>query len=138
MKQMVLDFFDADRLINAKMVKKGQSVNATFNMNTLAAFLKILKQQRPHRAEQGWMFDWDNAPVHTAAVVWKWLSNHESRYTNIPCLCLIWLRQTISCNPEKNYLLNVLSLTQEAMKTTLDGVQHIIIKDQFAAVIRRW
>ena len=58
MKQMVLDFFDADRLINAKMVKKGQSVNATFNMNTLAAFLKILKQQRPHRAEQGWMFDW--------------------------------------------------------------------------------
>ena len=26
MKQMVLDFFDADRLINAKMVKKGQSV----------------------------------------------------------------------------------------------------------------
>ena len=56
MKQMVLDFFDADRLINAKMVKKGQSVNATFIVDTLAAFLKILKQQRPQLVEQGWIF----------------------------------------------------------------------------------
>ena len=69
MEQMVLDFFNAGRLINTKMFKKGQSVNATINVETLAAFLKILKQQRPHRAEQGWMFDWDNAPAHTAAAV---------------------------------------------------------------------
>ena len=55
MKQMVLDFFDADRLINAKMVKKGQSVNATFNMDTLAAALTIFKQKRPQMVEQGWI-----------------------------------------------------------------------------------
>ena len=100
MKQMVLDFFDAGKLINTKMFKKGQSVNATINVETLAAFLKILEQQRPQLVEQAWMFDWDNAPTHTAAIVQKWQSDHESRYLNIPRICLIWLWQTISCNPE--------------------------------------
>ena len=56
-KQMVLLFFAADRLIYTKMVKQGgQSVNATFNVDTLDAFLKILKQQRPQLVEQGWIF----------------------------------------------------------------------------------
>ena len=55
MKQMVLDFFDTDRLINTKMVKKGQYINATFNMDTLAAALTIFKQKRPQMVEQGWI-----------------------------------------------------------------------------------
>ena len=55
MKQMVLDFFDANRLIYTKMVKKGQYVNATFNMDTLTAFLTIFKQKRLQMVEQGWI-----------------------------------------------------------------------------------
>ena len=54
-KQMVLDFFDPDRLIYTKMVKKGQYVNATFNMDTLAAFHTIFKQKRLQMVEQGWI-----------------------------------------------------------------------------------
>ena len=54
-KQMVLLFFAADRLIYTKMVKKGQYVNATFNMDTLAAFLTIFKQKRLQMVEQGWI-----------------------------------------------------------------------------------
>ena len=68
MKQMVLDFFDADRLIYTKMVKKGQYVNATFNMDTLAAFLTIFKQKRLQMVEQGLDFNWDKSPIHTAAI----------------------------------------------------------------------
>ena len=56
MKQMVITFFNADRLINTKIVKKWKSVKATFNVDNLAAFLKVLKQQRPQRVEQGWIF----------------------------------------------------------------------------------
>ena len=55
MEQMVLDFFDADRLHYTKMVKKGQYINATFNMDTLAAALTIFKQKRPQMVEQGWI-----------------------------------------------------------------------------------
>ena len=55
MELMVLDFFDADRLLYTKMVKKGQYINATFNMDTLAAALTIFKQKRPQMVEQGWI-----------------------------------------------------------------------------------
>ena len=55
MEQMVLDFFDADRLLYTKMVKKGQYINATFNMDTIAAALTIFKQKRPQMVEQGWI-----------------------------------------------------------------------------------
>ena len=55
MEQMVLDFFNADRLLYTKMVKKGQYINATFNMDTLAAALMIFKQKRPQMVEQGWI-----------------------------------------------------------------------------------
>ena len=55
MEQMVLDFFDADRLLYTKIVKKGQYINATFNMDTLAATLTIFKQKRPQMVEQGWI-----------------------------------------------------------------------------------
>ena len=55
MEQMVLDFLDADRLLYTKMVKKGQYINATFNMDTLAAALTIFMQKRPQMVEQGWI-----------------------------------------------------------------------------------
>ena len=40
--------------------------------------------------------------------------------------------------PRENNLLYAIRLTQEAMKTTLDGVQHFIIKNVLAANFRRW
>ena len=71
MKQMVLAFFDADRIVNTKMVKKGQSVNTSFIVDALASFLKIFSKIGPQLVEQGCIFYWDIAPVQTAAVVWK-------------------------------------------------------------------
>ena len=55
MKQMVLAFFDADRIVNTKMVKKGQSVNTSFIVDALASFLKIFSKLGPQMVEQGWI-----------------------------------------------------------------------------------
>ena len=71
MKQMVLAFFNADRIVNTKTVKKGQSVNTSFIVDALASFLKIFSKIGPQLVEQGCLFHRDNAPVHTAAGVWK-------------------------------------------------------------------
>ena len=71
MKQRVLAFFDADRIVNTKMVKKGQSVNSSFTVDALDSFLKIFSKIGPQLVEQGCIFHWDIAPVQTAAVVWK-------------------------------------------------------------------
>ena len=40
--------------------------------------------------------------------------------------------------PRGKYLPYIHRLTLEVMKTTLEGVQHIVIKDEFAAAFRRW
>ena len=40
--------------------------------------------------------------------------------------------------PREKNLLYAIRLTQEAMKTTLDGVQHFIIKNVLAADFQRW
>ena len=36
--------------------------------------MKKLRQKRPRLAEQGFVFHWDNTPVHTAAVIQKWFT----------------------------------------------------------------
>ena len=56
MKQMVLAFFDADRIVNTKMVKKGQSVNSSFTVDALDSFLKIFSKIGPQLVEQAAFF----------------------------------------------------------------------------------
>ena len=94
MKQMALAFVDADRIVNTKMVKKGQSVNSSFIVDALDSFLKIFCMIGSQLVEQGCIFHWDNTPVHTAAVVGSdWLTM-RSRCSNLPRICQIWLRWT--------------------------------------------
>jgi hypothetical protein len=40
----------------------------------LVKFLKHLRKKRPVMVEQEWFLNWDNVPVHTAAVAKKWLA----------------------------------------------------------------
>ncbi len=74
-KQMVLAFFDAKGLIYTNYVPRGTTVNAnaTFIMEALGSFMKILKK-RPIMAAGEWFLHWDNASIHTAATVTDWLA----------------------------------------------------------------
>jgi histone-lysine N-methyltransferase SETMAR len=72
-KQMVLTFFDAKGLIYTYYVPRGTMVNATYIVEALGSFMKILKKKRPGMAAGEWFLHWDNAPVHTAATVTDWL-----------------------------------------------------------------
>ena len=76
-----------------------------------------------------------DVPVPTAAEGLKLLANHKIKNK------LHSLDLSTAVNgllPEEKDLPYVLRLTQEGMKMTLDGVQHIIIKDKFAAAFRWW
>lgn len=89
-KHMVLTFFDAEGLIYTNIVPKGESVNAAYIVKALTRFLVNLRQKRPQLAEQGFMFHWDNAPVHTAVTVKNWFANHAIPVLlNIPPIHLI-------------------------------------------------
>ena len=138
MEQMILAIFDADKHIFTKMVKKWQCVNASFIVDTLASFLKILSKKRPQLVEQGWMFHWDNVPVHTAAVVQKWLSDHKVQALDYPPYLPDQSPAGYFLLTREKELLSSPRLTHEAMNKTLDGVSHLSIKDEFAAAFRRW
>jgi hypothetical protein len=38
-------------------------------MKVLDIFMGYMRKKRPVLVEQGWFFHWDNAPVHTAAII---------------------------------------------------------------------
>ena len=68
-KQMVLAFFDSKGLIYTNYMPRGTTINAIYIVKALGQFMKILRKKRPVMVKQEWFFHWDNAPVHTAAVV---------------------------------------------------------------------
>ena len=68
-KHMVMAFFNSAGLIYTHIVPKGNAVNGACIVKVLGLFMKKMKQKRPHLVEQGFIFHWDNAPVHTASVV---------------------------------------------------------------------
>jgi hypothetical protein len=45
---------------------------------------------------QQWFFDWDNAHVHTAAVVSSWFDAHGVQRLEQRPIRLSWRRQTLS------------------------------------------
>ena len=109
-----------------------------FIVDTLASFLKILSKKRPQLVEQGWMFHWDNVPVHTAAVVQKWLSDHKVQALDYPPYSPDQSPAGYFLLTREKELLSSPRLTHEAMNKNLDGVSHLNIKDEFAAAFRRW
>ncbi len=56
-------------LIYTNFVPRGKTVNAMSIIEALTRFLRVLKEKRLAMAAENWWLHWDNAPVHTAAMV---------------------------------------------------------------------
>jgi hypothetical protein len=56
-----------------------------------------LKKKRPEMMKGNWFFHWDNAPVHTAAIVKNWLAAKEIQLLPPPH-SPDWHQQTSSCS----------------------------------------
>jgi hypothetical protein len=66
---MVLAFFDSKGLIYTNYSARGTTVNAKYIVEALGNFMKIFKKKKPIMAAGDWFLHWDNAQVHTAAIV---------------------------------------------------------------------
>jgi hypothetical protein len=53
-------------------------------VDALSKFLATFKKKRPNMAAQEWFFHWDNAPVHTAAIVKDWMAARDFRLIDHP------------------------------------------------------
>jgi hypothetical protein len=81
---MVLAFFDSKGLIYRNYVPRGTTVNSKYIVEALGKFLKVFKQKRPEKAAGDWWFHWDNAPVHTTAMVTDWMAARQFKVIEHP------------------------------------------------------
>jgi hypothetical protein len=72
-----LAFFDNKVLIYTNYVPRRTTVNAKYIMVALDKFMKIFRRKRPVLAARDWTFHWDNASVHTVAIVTDWMAARQ-------------------------------------------------------------
>jgi len=137
-KHMVMAFFDAKGLIYTNVVPKGESVNAAYIVKALGRFLRYLKQKRPELAEQGFLFHWDNAPVHTAAVVKEWFAAHAIQVLEHPPYSPDLAPADFFLFPKVKELLAGKTIAASDVKKEWEGVTRTIGVDEYAAAFRRW
>jgi histone-lysine N-methyltransferase SETMAR len=77
-------FFDSKGVIYSHIDPKGSPVNGKYIVKALGNFLKQVKKKRLGMVEQKWAFHWDNAPVHTAAVIQRWFAAHSIQWLEHP------------------------------------------------------
>jgi histone-lysine N-methyltransferase SETMAR len=136
-KQMVLTFFNKG-LIYTNYVPKVQTVNANFIVETLRKFLATFKKKRPNMAAGEWFFHWDNAPVHTAAVVKDWMAARDFRLIDHLPYSPDLASADFFLFPTIKRQLAGKTLTQETFKTMWEGATRTIAKEDYAAAFRRW
>jgi histone-lysine N-methyltransferase SETMAR len=129
---MILAFFDNKGLVYSHIVARGVPINANYIVKVLGLFMKQLKKKRPVMVAQQWWLHWDNAQVHTTAVVQEWLAAHNVQVIRHPPYSpdlapadffLFWR--------VKEQLVG-LTLDQNMIKKTWEGVTRAIAPEEFA------
>jgi histone-lysine N-methyltransferase SETMAR len=137
-KQMLLAFFDSKGLIYTNIVPRGSMVNATYIVKALGTFMQHLKKKRPAMVSQEWFFHWDNAPVHTAAVVKTWLAANNIQLLQHPPYSPDLAPADFFLFRRVKEELAGVRLTPETIKTAWEGVVRGIAAEEFAVAFRRW
>ncbi len=137
-KQMLLAFFDSKGLIYTHIVPRGSTVNATYIVKVLDVFMRHFMKKRPVMAGQPWFFRWDNAPVHTAAIVQDWLVAHDVQVLrHLPYSPDLAPADFFFFRCVKEELAGV-TLDQSTLKKEWEGVMRSISAEEFATAFRLW
>jgi [histone H3]-lysine36 N-dimethyltransferase SETMAR len=137
-KQMVLCFFDSKGLIYTNYVPRGTTVNANYILDALGRFMKIFKQKRPITAQQDWFLHWDNAPVHSAAVVQDWLAARGVQVLQHPPYSPDLAPADFFLFPKlKNHLAGK-TITAQSFKKEWEGAVRTLSAADFADAFQQW
>ena len=136
-KQMVFAFFDSRGLIYTHIAARSATINAPYVVDVLGKFLKQLRLKRPEMVEQEWFLHWDNAPVHTAAVVQNWLAARAIRVLPHPPYSPDLAPADFFLFRKVKEELAGLTLTQDSLKSAWEGVVRNIAENEFAVAFRR-
>ena len=137
-KQMVLAFFDNKGLIYTNIVPRGQTVNTDYVITALQLFWRRLRLKRPDLFKNGFIFHWDNAPVHTAGKVKTFLEKKNIEMLPhppyIPDLAPAdyFLFPRVKADLAGDYM------DVESFKNKWDGVTGKLKEDVYAKAYQKW
>ena len=117
---------------------KRQAINAKYILMVLGKFLEHLRRKRPEMVTRDWFFHWDNAPVHTAALVKSWLTAKAFTVLEHPPYSPDLAPADFFLFRRVKEELSGLTLSQESLKKTWEGVIRTIADEEFAFAFRRW
>jgi histone-lysine N-methyltransferase SETMAR len=137
-KQMVLAFFNSKGLIYTNYVPRGTMVNASYIVEALGTFMKILRKKRPEMVAGDWMFHWDDAPVHTAAKVTDWMAARDMKLIEHQPYSPDLDPADFFSFPMVKRELAGLTLTQDTFKEEWEGAVGSITMADFAEPFQRW
>lgn len=137
-KQMVLCFFDSKGLIYTNYVPRGTTVNANYIVEALGRFMKIFKEKRPITAAGDWFLHWDNAPVHTAAVVQDWLAARGVQVIDHPPYSPDLAPADFFLFPKVKSVLAGKTLTAQTFKKEWEGAVRTLSAADFADAFQQW
>ena len=137
-KQMVLAFFDNQGLIYSNIVPRGTGVNAQYIVGTLKQFFAHMRQKRPAMAQEGFIFHWDNAPVHTAAIVADFLAGKNVQMLEHPPYSPDLAPADFWFFPKVKAALAGKTLSAETFKKEWEGVTRPIAAEEYAAAFQKW
>jgi histone-lysine N-methyltransferase SETMAR len=135
---MLLAFFDSKGLIYTNIVPRGSMVNANYIVKALGTFMQHLKKKRPEMVSREWFFHWDNAPVHTAAVVKMWLAaNNIQLLQHLPYSPDLTPADFFLFRRVKEELAGI-QLSPATIKEAWEGVVLGITMKEFAVAFRQY
>ena len=137
-KQMLLAYFDAKGVIYTDYVPRGKTVNSKYIIESLRRFLKIFKQKRKTTASQEWFLHWDNAPVHSAAIVQEFLAARSIKTIAHPPYSPDLAPADFFLFPKVKNDLAGQTLTQGAFRSSWEGAVKNLSKDDFADAFEKW
>ncbi len=113
-------------------------MNATYIVEALGSFMKILKKKRPIMAAGEWFLHWDNVPVHTAAIVTDWLVTRRVQMLEHPLYSPDLAPADFYLFPKVKKELAGLTLTREIFKKEWEGAVRTLTAADFAEAFQQW
>ena len=97
-KNMLIIFLDSQKLVHNELVPERKTVNAEYYKRVMDRLLKPIQRFRPATfCSRKFFLSHDNAPAHTAASIWQFLTKNTLRTLQI------FIRQTVFFSPSSEW-----------------------------------
>jgi histone-lysine N-methyltransferase SETMAR len=120
------------------IVPRGSTVNAAYILKVLNVFMRHFRKKWPVMAEQSWFFHWDNARVHTAAILQDWLVAHDVQVLRHPPYSPDLAPADFFLFRRVKDELAGVTLDPSSLKKEWDGVMRSTSTHKFATAFWRW